>query len=142
MNGRGGKRLGAGRKPILDCDGRLGVGIRCEFILNRIATARAELQLADDLSQTNLQEFWKWVNSIPVPKRKAFLASPVFRDHQASIAAEREKLNLTQTNGRYGVRRRVIREVTAWAEHQFGHRLRASYIEDCWIEYRGFLRNV
>lgn len=142
MSGRGGKRVGAGRKPILDLEGRLRVGGRCESVQRRIVDARVDQQLVDDIAETNLPEFWRWVNAIPVPDRKAFLASAVFRDHQSSIQSERERLSRTSIDGRYGIGSRVVREVTDWAVSVFGLRLKPTFVRDCWEEYRTFSKKL
>lgn len=136
MKSRGGARPGAGRKPVLDSWDRISVGIKCEHVLNRIARARVDQQFADDLAETNLPEFWEWINSIPVPERKAFLGSEEAKRHSQAIDHERSVLRRTYINGRYGVRRRVIREVIAWAKVQFDIDLKGSFVEDCWEEYR------
>lgn len=142
MNARGGRRPGAGRKPLLDEWQRLALGSHCERTLERISTGRLAQQRSDDLAETNLPEHWAWVNAIPVSERKAFLGSSVYKEHSASIQEERKALRLTPINGRYGVRRRVIRHAIEWANSQFGVELKPTFVVDCWEEYRALDRTV
>lgn len=123
---------------MLDELERLAVGGKCEEVLQRIASRQEDQQLADDLEQTALPDFWAWINSIPVPERRAFIASRDFKDHRASVEEERRSLKITSPTRPYGVRRRVIREVIEWARDELGVELKASYVEDRWDDFRAY----
>lgn len=142
MNGRGGRRQGAGRPSLLSDWDQIVLGSKCEQVLNRIANARVQQQLRDDLAETDLPEQWRWVNSKPLHERKAWRATDEAKEHSESVQDERRALKLTPINGRYGVRRRVLSEVSKWAAAHFGVELKRSFIEDSWERYRALLKEL
>lgn len=62
---RGGKRTGAGRKPILGSDQRLVIGLECEAQWRRAGQARAQKELADYEARHGLDEMLEAMMAVP-----------------------------------------------------------------------------
>lgn len=81
----GGKREGAGRKPV-DLDLVMEVG-RAFRELQKREMAR---KWRSSKEKTDIDEYHRWINQIPVRERKAFLHSSRYLEHSESMDAELE----------------------------------------------------
>jgi hypothetical protein len=81
----GGKREGAGRKPV-DLDLVMEVG-RAFRELQKREMAR---KWRSSKEKTDIDEYHRWINQIPVSERKAFLHSSDYLEHSISMDAELE----------------------------------------------------
>lgn len=81
----GGKREGAGRKPV-DLDLVMEVG-RAFRELQKRETPR---KWRSSEEKTTIDEYHSWINQIPVSERKAFLHSSRYLEHSESMDAELE----------------------------------------------------
>jgi hypothetical protein len=82
----GGKREGAGRKPV-DLDLVMKVG-RAFRELQKREIARKWRSSVEE--KTSIDEYHRWINQIPVRERKAFLHSSRYLEHSESMDAELE----------------------------------------------------
>ena len=80
----GGKRNGAGRTPV-DFNLILKVGQACSELERKEYEAQKYALLNDE---TNLQEFFDDINSIPVAERKDFIGSDYHMEHSESVNDE------------------------------------------------------
>ena len=82
----GGKREGAGRKPV-DLDLVMEVG-RAFRELQKREIARKWRSSVEE--KTSIDGYHRWINQIPVRERKAFLHSSRYLEHSESMDAELE----------------------------------------------------
>ena len=80
----GGKRAGAGRKPV-DLDLVLRVGQAFRELEQQAYSTQKQALLAE---QTNLQEFYDYINAIPLDERKDFIFSDDYKEHSRSVSDE------------------------------------------------------
>ena len=136
----GGRREGSGRKRV-DFELILGVGqayMRREQ-LEYEAQKRALLE-----DKTNLQEFYNYINDIPMDERKAFVGSADHIDHSKAIDEEltESKIKRPSDSGRlirvtksHNSSTRIRNEVA----EAFG--LSAVQVKNYLQKYRAFLRD-
>ena len=139
----GGKREGAGRKPV-DFNLVLKVG-QAHSELERQEYEAQKYALLND--ETNLQEFFDDINSIPVAERKDFIGSDYHMEHSESVNDELKTLGqLPDVHGNssrlihitrpYGSVTRIRREVA----HAFG--LSEMQVKNYLQKYREFLKDL
>src|SRR4051812_24785615 len=73
---RGGRRVGAGRKPMLRWQKRLLLGADAEKQLGKAAEARLYAKVAARNERLNLEEKWARLGDVPRRERRARLANP------------------------------------------------------------------
>ena len=82
----GGKREGAGRKPV-DLDLVMEVGRAFRELQKREIPRKWRSSVEE---KTSIDEYHRWINQIPVSERKAFLHSSRYLEHSESMDAELE----------------------------------------------------
>ena len=139
----GGKREGAGRKPV-DFNLILKVGQACSELERQEYEAQKYALLNDE---TNLQEFFDDINSIPVAERKDFIGSDYHMEHSESVNDELKTLGqlpdvhanssrLIHITRPYGSVTRIRREVA----HAFG--LSEMQVKNYLQKYHEFLKDL
>lgn len=147
---RGGKRPGAGRKPKWDFWFKFKIGQECE-ILFRDAEARA-LQRANDHTfnaDSELKHLWRTPARIPIKRRKAYIASDLFKYHQEEIETElkflaegidaegpAQRVVQIRYRARRGTRKAIIKQI---AEK---HSLTENQVDNLWQAYRRFEKSI
>jgi hypothetical protein len=139
----GGKRKGAGRKPV-DFNLVLKVGQAYSELERQEYEAQKYALLNDE---TNLQEFFHEINSIPVAERKGFIGSDYHLEHSASVDDELKTLgqpaDVHENSSRliyitmpYGSMTRIRKEVA----EAFG--LSEVQVKNYLQKYRAFLEGL
>jgi hypothetical protein len=139
----GGKREGAGRKPV-DFNLVLKVGQAYSELERQEYEAQKYALLNDE---TNLQEFFDDINSIPVAERKDFIGSDYHMEHSESVNDELKTLGqlpdvhanssrLIHITRPYGSVTLIRREVA----HAFG--LSEMQVKNYLQKYREFLKDL
>ncbi|MEQ3712113.1 hypothetical protein [Lentibacter sp.] len=139
----GGKREGAGRKPV-DFNLVLKVGQAYSELERQEYEAQKYALLNDE---TNLQEFFDDINSIPVAERKDFIGSDYHMEHSESVNDELKTLGqlpdvhanssrLIHITRPYRSVTRIRREVA----HAFG--LSEMQVKNYLQKYREFLKDL
>ena len=82
----GGKREGAGRKPV-DLDLVMKVGRAFRELQKREMARKWRSSVAE---KTNIDGHHRWINQIPMSERKAFLHSSDYLEHSKAMDAELE----------------------------------------------------
>jgi len=114
----GGKRDGAGRKPV-DLDLVLKVGKAFRELQKREKTRKWHSSMEE---QTNIHEYHRFINEIPVSERKAFLQSSDYVEHSKAMDDELEAYGqpmnsdgkpsrLVRTARLYGCNEKIRKEV-------------------------------
>ena len=139
----GGKRKGAGRKPV-DSDLVMKVGQACIKLEQQEYSNQKQALL---IEQTNLQEFYDYINAIPLDERKDFIGSNDYKEHTRSVSDEVAALG--QPAGTHGTPSRLLRINKS---HGSSIRIRREVAETFGIsevqvknylqEYRAFLKNL
>lgn len=80
----GGKREGAGRQPV-DFDLVMKVGQACTKLEQQEYSTQKQALLVE---QTNLQEFYDYINAIPLDERREFIGSNDYKEHSKSVSDE------------------------------------------------------
>jgi len=139
----GGKREGAGRKPV-DFNLVLSVGQACLEMEQQMLEDRRRSLLED---HTNLQDFFDDVNSIEVDERKAFIGSAYHKEHSKSVDDEAKAIGqpadvdgtpsrlirITNPRGSITLIRKDVAKAFGISEGQV-----KSYLQ----KYRAFLRSL
>jgi hypothetical protein len=139
----GGKREGAGRKPV-DFNLVLKVGQAYSELERQEYEAQKYALLNDE---TNLQEFFDDINSIPVAERKDFIGSDYHMEHSESVNDELKTLGqpadvhghsprLIHVTRPYGSITRIRREVA----DTLG--LSEMQVKNYLQKYRAFLKDL
>ena len=151
---RGGRRLNAGRKPILSDLQRFCVGMQCEGDFKAAAAAKQKAEIERVLAQSDYDAVIAKVHTIPVHKRKEWLQSQEYDAHCADIELELHALAGTDPDGGQdaprlftvfpqrptGVRNDIIEKVAAdWAT-RIGKPISISTVTRCWEEARELLK--
>jgi hypothetical protein len=152
---RGGRRKGAGRKPLLPALARLDAGALTH---NRIQQAAhdAFVQGVRRHQTTELHDLWRKLNAIPVADRlKWFKATRGTHGEykaendasaigalrfDAELEIGRQRVFLNPGKAAYRVRERVLREVAAEKSKLYDVKISPRMIERCLKEYRKFLK--
>lgn len=139
----GGKREGAGRKPV-EFGLIMKVGQAC-LKLEQQAYQEQKRSLLED--QTNLQEFFDYINSIPVNERKDFIGSDDHIEHSKLVDEEARSLErpayihgnpsrLLHLKKPHGSQKRIRREVA----EAFG--ISENQVKNYLQNYRAFVRQI
>ena len=138
----GGRREGSGRKRV---DFKLILRVGQAYIRREQLEYEAQKRaLLED--KTNLQEFYNYINDIPMDERKAFVGSADHTDHSKAI--DEELRSLKQTNNIQGDPSRLMRITKLYGSstrirnevaEAFG--LSAVQVKNYLQLYRAFLRD-
>lgn len=139
----GGRRAGAGRKPV-DFNLVMKVGQACVELEREEYEAQKHALLNDE---TNLQEFFDYINGIPVAERKDFIGSDDHIEHSRSVDNEaavlaqpadihRNPSRLIRIKNSHGSSTRICREVA----DAFG--LSEVQVKNYLQKYRAFLKGL
>ena len=149
-NGHGGKRKGAGRKPILTLHQEIVIGQTCERLLES-AALRAFNRRKRDLfeNQTELSYHWKSVNKLTLDRRGELVKTELLQYYEDNIEAElklfqpykamdQKAPRLLRISKRppKGTRGKVI----AGASKIF--KLKPSQIDNIWQKYRRLAKSI
>lgn len=150
MTGHGGSRKGAGRPRKWLFDDVLSVGVACEALWND--AQNDALQAGKDRlfrEKSDIQALWDSVNAVPVPRRRAWLASESYARLHADMEIELHYLNGTEDSGQpaprmvnistkppRGTRARILQQVG----EKFG--LPKVAVDNLWQEYRRIEREL
>jgi len=149
-NGHGGKRKGAGRKPILTPHQEIVIGQTCERLLES-AALRAFNRRKRDLfeNQTELSYHWKSVNKLTLDRRGELVKTELLQYYEDNIEAEfklfqpykamdQKAPRLLRISKRppKGTRGKVI----ARASKIF--KLKPSQIDNIWQKYRRLAKSI
>lgn len=146
---RGGRREGAGRKPVLDIMARLAVGAHCERLWRDEQALSAERAIAKATSNVRVE--WKKAASIPISKRGSWLRSDAYRDFKDDVElAIREQLGTPDDDEDTprilridvprpkGKRDAIIKHVATQESATRGTEIAESMVRNCWKEFRLF----
>jgi hypothetical protein len=150
---RGGKRAGAGRKPVTDSFGRVMIGAECEKRFGSIwqeARDRVWCERAAEVRAAQ-QEF----KDVPVADRAAFRNSQrgheLAEEVEQAIRAVRNTPDwVEQTNRVFspsaprpkGHKARICQEVAAEYSARWHVHLTTRFVRECWDFYRRFERET
>lgn len=151
---RGGRRLGAGRKPALGTIERLAIGAQCERLWQEEWSASLDRTKNDALR--GLSREWKEADSVPVPERASWLGTLAGEEYLENVEFARRELlqipdeneepapRLIHFNGprpkshRKGIMSAVAREQSLLRAVPISVRL----VEACWKEFRALQRRL
>lgn len=154
ISGRGGKRLGAGRKQNWDFWFRLKIGQECEALFRDAAQRR----LADEKQklhneQSDLSHELARAQAVEIEERSKWLQEEVEEDggdrYLSDIESEIEQLNAYYENDnpknrlfslparpRRGTREAIIKRIAA------KHSLTENQVDNLWQAYRRFEKSI
>lgn len=151
---RGGRREGAGRKPILDEDQRLLIGSRCQQLWEdkQHDALMAHSQEGSKLIQVEYDK----INKIPIHERKAWGDSEAQQDHLDNIEfalreaqgidADDDRMPSSVTNYSVprikGQRKPIIIQVADESSIDYGIFISERTVEACWKEWRKVLKEI
>ncbi len=147
---RGGRRVGAGRKPRLTYFEKLAIGAQCERLWREVCQ-RAEKD-AIDQATFRAREQWAKAAAVPRGERQAFIESRYFQDDYLDDV----RFALKEDQGIEPVDddREPDRVVTIRPARPKGHRTRIiskiagergaseRMVERCWKEFRAVQRRI
>lgn len=146
---RGGKREGAGRKPVLDAWERLAVGAACEALW-REAWAAAYRE-AVDRATARLRREWARAQAIPPETRAQWLRGQEGGDYiddvdfarredagmaDADIDLEAPRLLRVRPPRPKGKRQGIVEQVAWQKTEALGRTVSARMATECWKEFR------
>jgi hypothetical protein len=145
---RGGKRQGAGRKPILSAVERLDRGADVNARLLGATQAWVRARVEANYERYNLKEKWARVHSIPVAERQRWsqrstddgstAGDAVFDVRDAIRAAGSKKVVVSPGRAGYRLRCQIIATVAADWSRDLGQNISPRFVERCLEEYRAF----
>ena len=145
---RGGRRAGAGRKPVLSELSRLAIGARCEELWRN--EWKAGVKRAVTAATATVAVEWQSVNAIPVAERKRWLRPNAYDDHRDNIEfALREQQKIAASDERdpcrgirivprrpKGRREAIVDQVSEEQSAKRGVLVSRRLVESCWKEFR------
>lgn len=163
---RGGERPGAGRKPMLSWEERLGLGAEAEERIRKAAEARKQAMVTARNEDLNLREKWARLHDIRARKLKQLREQvPEFPDHlqrqhlrdylmknddvedatldvrdAVSALYGSSKIVISTAKLRYGLRREILAALAKDASELLGRPITGRMVERCLEEFRAFAR--
>lgn len=147
MSGRGGRRTGSGRPLKIEIMARLWIGARCENLFRAEWDARIENSQDNLKSATDIEMLWAQARSIPLAHRECWHVSDDAKLYRADVEIERADLKNLYGRAKpvkrpYGVHEKIIAQVIDESEERYGQAFKASFIRDCWDEFRSFEKSI
>lgn len=149
---RGGRRVGAGRKPRLDLTERIYLGSICESRFQQLWQAARQQRWDDRPGVSEVHGLHAKAQSIPLEDRGRFLASAEGRQHADDIDFSIREIRGTptfveETNRIFNleaprpkeVKSDICKAIAGEVRHKWGlAEIGSRYIQRCWDEYRAF----
>jgi hypothetical protein len=143
---KGGKRQGAGRKPVLSAVERLDLRARVEARLAEAARVRLKEMVEARNERFNLREKWARLQSIPVDERRRRQSTKrnwaddddTVLDVRDAVAAlyGSNKIEISIAKLRYGLRRQIVATVAKEKSKELRRSITPRLAERCLEEYR------
>lgn len=139
--GRGGKRVGAGRKQLLDIEERLAVVLAYRAAMRACAVRNAAERFHRERANgyPDLLALWRDAQTVPVSERRAFLAADDGQ-HLHDVDAEISEISDRFGKGRFasvslrvpqGARKSIIAAIARDMSDRTGAPISSEYIAKC-----------